>query len=136
MTGIVNSDPNVVEQIDKDVVSNGMFIPKATSDVIKLSVATKGDLRKGTSALSDEGFDKLISKTKEVISEKVSDMKAGKIEKNPYKFGDKTPCEYCDFKGICNFDINLIDNNYKRISKKTMEDILDTNDIEETDNED
>ena len=58
-------------------------------------------------------------------------MKNGMIEKNPYKFGEKTPCEYCDYKSICNFDINLEDNNYKRISKKTMDEILEVLNPEE-----
>ena len=131
MTGIVNSDPKVIEQIDEDIASDGAFIPKAKSDVIKLSIASKGELRKGAKAIEDKDFDSLIDKTNSLIREKVLDMKNGMIEKNPYKFGEKTPCEYCDYKSICNFDINLEDNNYKRISKKTMDEILEVLNPEE-----
>ena len=62
-------------------------------------------------------------------------MKSGNIGKNPYKFGDRTPCTYCDYQGICNFDINLEDNNYKRIAKKTMDEMLDVLNPKEDDEE-
>ena len=126
MKGIVNSDPVIIEQIDDSMVDNGTsFIPKMKSDVIKISTNTRGDIKSGANAISDNDFKALIGKTTQIIKETVIDMNNGCIEKNPYKFGDKTPCEYCDYKSICNFDINLEDNNYKRISKKTMDEILD-----------
>jgi ATP-dependent helicase/nuclease subunit B len=126
MKGIVNNDPYIIERIDHSLIDEeGKIIPKAKSDVIKISATSKGELSARANAITDEDFDVLMNKTKDIIRDNVIKMRSGNISKNPYKFGEKTPCTYCDDQGICNFDINLEDNNYKRIAKKTMDEMLD-----------
>ncbi|MBE5934181.1 MAG: helicase-exonuclease AddAB subunit AddB [Lachnospiraceae bacterium] len=136
MKGIVNSDPVIIESLDESIVDEDKkLVPKAKSDVIKLSTTTKGEIKANSNAIDDRAFESLIEKTQSIVRQKAVEMKQGIIEKNPYKFGDKTPCQYCDYKSICNFDINLEDNNYKWISKKTMDDILNVLESEDIEDE-
>lgn len=43
----------------------------------------------------------------------IEQMLDGIIDKNPIKSGDKTPCEYCEFKSICRFDDKCGNNKYR-----------------------
>lgn len=126
MKGIVNNNPEVIGKLDNNMVDeNGELIAKANSKVIKLGISAKGDFKSNSNAIGDEDFDLLIGKACELISSKVYDMKQGKIEKNPYKSEKSCACTYCEFASVCNFDIKLEDNNYHKIYKKTLDDVID-----------
>jgi ATP-dependent helicase/nuclease subunit B len=50
----------------------------------------------------------------------------GNIDISPYKKTDgTTPCTYCEYMGICQFDKSL-GNNFRLISKMDKDDILKT----------
>ena len=46
---------------------------------------------------------------------KISERKLKKVltKINPYKKGNKTPCTFCKFKSVCQFDESLEENQYR-----------------------
>lgn len=126
MKGIVSSNPEVIEKIDKSMVDEeGNLIAKANSKVIKLGISAKGDFKSNSNAIAEEDFDLLIGKTCDLIKEKVSDMKNGIIDKNPYKADKSCACTYCEFASVCNFDIKFEDNSYHKIYKKSLDEVIE-----------
>ena len=49
------------------------------------------------------GFELLKNQTEENIQNISGDIRKGKIPVNPTTYGDKSPCEYCDFGHVCGF---------------------------------
>lgn len=64
-----------------------------------------------------------ILKTKSLAKEILD----GNIDKNPYRQGNKTACEYCDYKSVCRFDSKLGKNTYRypRFKDKDRDIIMD-----------
>lgn len=126
MKGIVSNNPEVIEKLDKSMVDEeGNLIAKANSKVIKLGISAKGDFKSNSNAIAEEDFNLLIEKTCDLIKEKVSDMKNGIIDKNPYKSDKSCACTYCEFASVCNFDIKFEDNSYHKIYKKSLDEVIE-----------
>ena len=67
------------------------------SGVIKSSGS--GNMLTGTDVITSLG-----SYAGTMINELSKEIMQGKIMINPYKSGQETACDYCDYKGICGFD--------------------------------
>ena len=50
-------------------------------------------------------------------------MLSGEIDIKPYKKKDITPCSYCEYTAICQFDPTLKENTYKIIKDKKDKEI-------------
>ena len=62
----------------------------------------------------------------------VLDLK-GKIDINPYRKGqNKTPCSYCSYKTVCQFDSSIDGNKYRFIKKTSKDEIVSQLLIEES----
>ena len=68
--------------------------------------------------LSEEEFKALISDTKERMISDADRILEGDIEIKPYKYGNKTGCDYCDFSHICGFDKNKKGFSYRYITRE------------------
>lgn len=65
----------------------------------------------------------LLAYNSYLIKNAGNDILSGKIELNPYSYGQQTSLTYSDFKDIFFFDAMLKENNYhkiKSIDKKTL----------------
>ncbi|MCI8620498.1 MAG: hypothetical protein HFJ50_01415 [Clostridia bacterium] len=52
-----------------------------------------------------------------------NEILSGKIDLKPYSKDKSTPCEYCSYKSICQFDKNKFNNDYNYIPNLTKEEI-------------
>lgn len=57
-------------------------------------------------------FDDAVSFAVRKVKEIAQEMLDGKIDKNPFMNGDKTSCDYCEFKDVCRFDDKCGGNKY------------------------
>lgn len=53
-----------------------------------------------------------------------NEITSGNVDIAPYKLKKKTPCEYCSFKSVCQFDQSLEDNDYRVLTPSKPEEIL------------
>lgn len=117
MKGLVLADVKVVKMMDKSL-ENGY------SDMIPVYLDKEGKISERSSSVADkkqfELLQKYIIKTIKDISK---DILSGKIDIKPYYKDKKTPCEYCEYKSICQFDKNKFGNEYSYIQKYKKEDI-------------
>ena len=121
MKGLILADVNVVKMMDKT-------LEKGWSKTIPAYIDKEGNLSKSMSnAVSKEQFEKLQKYTKKIIKDISNEILSGNIELKPYyKVKDKkTPCEYCDYKSICQFNKGFCGNDYNYIYNLDKNVVLD-----------
>jgi ATP-dependent helicase/nuclease subunit B len=57
---------------------------------------------------------------------------SGATEISPYKLKDRTPCQFCSFRSVCQFDQSLEENDYRVLQASKPQDLL--NKLREEDN--
>jgi ATP-dependent helicase/nuclease subunit B len=62
-----------------------------------------------------------IHKKTEDISKAIYE---GRIPIKPYRYGQTTSCDYCEYKGICRFDSTNSSEKYEHVAKESKEDIV------------
>ena len=80
-----------------------------------------------TSAISKEQFNYLQKYMNKILKQISEEILTGNISIKPYykiKQG-KTPCEYCKYKSICNFNSGICKKEYNYIGNEEKEYILE-----------
>ena len=119
MNGLILADVNVVKMMDKTLSAGA-------SNVIPAYLDKEGNISKSKSnAVTKEQFEDLRKYTNKIIKEIANEILSGDIKIEPYyqKKNQKTPCDYCEYKEICNFKEQKC-NNYRYIPNDKKEDIL------------
>lgn len=119
MNGLILADVNVVKMMDKNLVAGA-------SNVVPAYIDKEGNISKSKSnAITKEQFEDLRKYTNNIIKQIAKEMLSGDIKIEPYyqKKNKKTPCDYCEYKEICNFKENKC-NNYRYIANDKKEDVL------------
>lgn len=108
MQGLILADINVVRMMDKN-------LDKGASNIIPAYIDKNDNLSNTrSSCVSKEQFKYLQKYTNKLIKEIASEILSGNIDILPsYNTKKKkTPCEYCEYKAICNFDSSKNEYNY------------------------
>lgn len=119
MQGLILADVNVVRMMDKT-------LEKGASAIVPAYIDQTQNLSKAkSSVVTKEQFQMLQRKVNKVIKEIAKEIYSGEIGIKPYynQKKKKTPCDYCEYKSICNFDPNC--NSYYYIPNKEKEEILE-----------
>lgn len=119
MQGLILADVNVVRMMDKTLEKGASsMVPAYLDQTQNLSMAR-------SSAITKEQFHNLQKKVNMVIKQIAKEIYSGEISINPSynQKKKKTPCDYCQYKSICNFDPNR--NSYNYVPNKTKEEILE-----------
>ena len=114
------ADINVVKMMDKT-------LEKGNSTIIPAYIDKEGNLSKTKSnAISKEQFEKLQEYTKKIIKDISNEILSGNIELKPYYKvrNKKTPCEYCSYKSICQFNKGFCGNDYNYIYNRDKNIVL------------
>jgi ATP-dependent helicase/nuclease subunit B len=117
MKGYILDDETIIKNMDKKI--------EKTSDVIPVSYKEDGTYSSKTRKLSREQFDSMIKEVESKSIENTNRILDGDIEIKPYlkDAGGFTPCSYCDYISVCQFDKDS-GNEYKRIPAMSDEDVL------------
>ena len=117
MKGLVLADIKVVKMMDKTLESG-------YSDMIPVYVGKDEQIsEKLSSVATKEQFNLLQNYIIKVIKDISKEILSGKIDIFPYYKNKKTPCDYCEYKGICQFDKNKFHNEYNYILELKKEEV-------------
>lgn len=116
MPGLVNNDAHVLELIDTDIAEKG------SSSVIDIGKKTNGEYKLKNST-STQGFQKLEEYMEIKASSMGKNIIEGDVAAVPCRKGISKPCDYCEFKSICRFDISVDGYNYKEATKLKSEEV-------------
>ena len=94
-----------------------------TSTIIPATI-NKGDvLGKNTSGATKEQFVQLKKHVKKLMAAICEEIMKGNVSISPYKKNKSTPCTYCGFKSICQFDAAMKDNRYRILQDRSDDEI-------------
>lgn len=96
MNGVVNSDPRVVERLDRYMQDKSVVIP--------VEKKKDGSFSARSSVLSREEMQLISSYVDAKIRSIGREILDGKIAANPYEKGNEEACTYCAYKKVCGFD--------------------------------
>lgn len=119
MKGLILADVKVALLHDKN-------LDKGASKIVPAYIDSTGTLSpKRSSIASNEEFAKLQNYINKTIKEIASEIFKGNIELKPYYKNKKTPCEYCSYKSMCNFNSGVCKNSYRFIKKMSKDEVLE-----------
>lgn len=116
MQGIILADVKVVKMMDKT-------LEKGASNVIPAYIdATENLSPKMSSTVTKEQFGDLQNYMNTIIRQIAKEMLRGNIGLKPYynTKTKKTPCEYCQYRPICNFNSNKNEYHYINNQEKPI----------------
>jgi ATP-dependent helicase/nuclease subunit B len=99
MNGVVNSQPDIVERLDRYMQDK--------SDVIPVEKKKDGTFSARSGILSGEEFKIISDYVNRKIREIGRNILDGTISINPYEKGNDNACTYCSYKKVCGFDTAL-----------------------------
>ena len=123
MKGLILADIKVVKLHDKNL-ENGY------SNLVPAYISKSGLSEGKSSCVSKEQFKDLQDYMYIVIKQISNEILSGNIELKPFYKNKKTPCSYCDYKSICNFNNGACLNKYNFIDEKSKQEILEKIKIE------
>jgi ATP-dependent helicase/nuclease subunit B len=119
MKGLILADIKVVKMHDKN-------LSQGQSKLVPAYIDKSGNLSpKRTKGISKEQFEILQEYIYKTIKEIGAEILEGNIELKPYNKNGNTPCKYCEYKQICNFNPSLYKNEYNYIPKKDKDQVLE-----------
>ena len=96
MNGVVNSDPEVVERLDRYLQDKSVVIP--------VEKKKDGSFSARSGILSREEMQLVSAYVDAKIRDIGREILDGKIAANPYEKGNEEACTYCAYKKVCGFD--------------------------------
>ena len=96
MNGVVNSDPAVVERLDRFLQDKSKVIP--------VEKKKDGSFSARSGILSREELHVVSAYVDTKIRQIGREILDGKIAANPYEKGNEEACIYCAYKKVCGFD--------------------------------
>nr|WP_207714906.1 helicase-exonuclease AddAB subunit AddB [Clostridium estertheticum] len=115
MKGLLLADTKIIREMDRNIEGASLVVPA--------SIKKNGELGSRSSVATKEQFDMLLNHVKENLIKTCEGMLSGEIDIKPYKKKDITPCSYCEYTAICQFDPTLKENTYKIIKDRKDKEI-------------
>ena len=131
MNGLILADIDIVKGMDRN-------LEKGASDRIPAYIDKDGNLSKSKSnAVNANEFEFLQKYMNKIIKQIADEILSGNIDLKPYYNlkNKKTPCDFCEYKLICNFNKNGCKNEYRYIGNFNKDFVLEQikNDLEKND---
>ena len=121
MNGLILADIDVAKGMDRK-------LEKGASDKIPAYLDKDGNLSKSKSnAVNSTQFEFLQKYMNKIIKQIAEEILSGNIELKPYYNlkTKKTPCDFCEYKSICNFNKNGCRNEYRYIGNFDKDFVLE-----------
>ena len=109
MKGLVLSSVELIKNMDEQIDGDSDIIPARIN---------KDQTLGRSSAASLEQFQQLRRHVKSLLSKLGEEILEGNIGITPYKKNKATPCSYCNYMSICQFDTRLKGNQYRNLQDK------------------
>ncbi|CQR47016.1 ATP-dependent helicase/deoxyribonuclease subunit B [Paraliobacillus sp. PM-2] len=118
MQGLLLEDESIVKMMDTSL-DTGM------SEMIPAGLKKDGNFRSGSNTATSETFKSLQGYVRELMVEAGFDISNGGVALNPYQQKQQVACTYCSFRSVCQFDVTLPENNYRRLKELKDEEIVE-----------
>ncbi|MBO7746474.1 helicase-exonuclease AddAB subunit AddB [Paenibacillus sp. MWE-103] len=116
LKGLVLADEETVRLMD-GALSTGY------SDLLPIALKRDGGFYSSSSVVSDEQWGTLRRSVRGTLRKIGDRIASGDVSIAPYRLGGKTPCEFCDYKPVCQFDPLIEGNDYNKLQKTGKDDV-------------
>ncbi len=117
MKGLVLGDSDIVRLMDQTLETGN-------SDIISAGIKKDGSLSSRSKAASEEDFHYMRQHVRKLYETSGNRIISGETNISPYKLKDRTPCQFCSFRSVCQFDQSLEENEYRVLPTAKPEDLL------------
>lgn len=128
MNGLVNSELDIIQHLDREIEKESDVIPVAIKD---------GYVQESRSSVaSTRRFEDLRRFVNKKLKTAGQDILKGNVDLKPYKQGVRTACDYCPYHAVCGFDTKTAGYGYRRLKGLKPEEIwaeMETEGEEDTD---
>lgn len=118
MNGLMLADQNVIRMMDQTLESGD-------SSIIAAGIKKDGNLSKKSKVASINEFEELRKFVRGLYQKTGENIIDGQVEIAPFKLKDKTPCTFCAFKSVCQFDESIENNHYRILSPQSNDSIFE-----------
>lgn len=121
MQGLILADVDVVKMMDTNLETGA-------SDIVPAYIGKEGTLSNTrSSSVNRKQFEYLQKYTNKIIKQISGEILSGNIDINPYynTKNKKTPCDFCEYKSICNFNGADCTNGYNYVPNAEKEAVLE-----------
>lgn len=116
MKGLLLADAEIIKAMDRNV--------DGSSDILPVRINKDNTIGKSSSAATQEQFKLLREYVRGMIVKLCEEMLEGNISIKPYKKTDTTtPCRYCEYSSVCQFDTTISGNGYRFINDKSDDEV-------------
>ncbi|WP_445486600.1 helicase-exonuclease AddAB subunit AddB [Niallia sp. 03133] len=118
MNGLMLGEEKVVRLMDA-------ALEKGDSPIVPAGIKTDGTLSKRSKVASKEEFQYLQQFVRRKYIEAGNKITGGTVDISPYKLKEKTPCTFCSFKSVCQFDETMESNQFRQLASYPKEEVLE-----------
>lgn len=120
MKGLILADVQIAKMMDTK-------LERGNSEIVPAYIDKEGNLSQKSSSVTRKQFENLQKYTKKMLGQISTEILTGKIDVKPYYKvkGGKTPCEYCGYHSICQFNNGICKNSYYYVGNVSKEAILE-----------
>lgn len=118
MNGLMLGQENVIRLMDG-------ALEKGESSIIPAGFKTDGTLTKRSKVADKEEFRSLQQFVRHKYVETGNSITGGKVDISPYRLKEKTPCTFCSFKSVCQFDEQLETNQFRQLATFSKEEAFE-----------
>lgn len=119
MKGLILANVDVVKKMDTNLSSGN-------SNIVPAYINKEGEVSEKTNTLNSKQFENLQNYMEKIIKQISNEILEGNISLKPYYNiqTKKTPCEYCSYKTVCQFN-QVTKGNYRYIANNSKEYVLE-----------
>lgn len=119
MQGLILADSQIVKKMDTTLINGN-------SNIVTAYLNKEGEVSQKANTLNHKQFENLQHYMDTIIKQISKEILNGNIAIEPYYHmqGKKTPCEYCSYQSICQFN-QTTKNSYRYIPNLSKEAILE-----------
>lgn len=118
MNGLLLGEENAIRLMD-DSLDSGSSI------IIPAEFKKDGTIAKRSKVASKEEFEDIRQYVRNMYVKTGNAITEGSVQISPYKMKDRTPCTFCSYKSVCQFDESMEENSYRTLKPRSKEEALE-----------
>lgn len=118
MKGLILEDPLTVSLMDTTIKEGG------ASAIVPAEIKKDGTLSAKSKTATKDNFDSMRHFVRHKYQEAGNKILDGEVDINPYHLKDTTPCTYCPFRTVCQFDPGSQSDKYRYLTTDKSSDFI------------
>ncbi|WP_433748804.1 helicase-exonuclease AddAB subunit AddB [Falsibacillus pallidus] len=117
MKGLILDDPEVLKMMDTALESGN-------SKVVSAGFKKDGSLTAASQTAGKEDLHYMRKYVRKIYEKTGNQIISGSVDISPYKLKDRTPCQFCSYRPVCQFDQSLEGNDYRVLKPHKPDEII------------